>query len=40
MAVSLLGGSMGYWLAKKYQGKLARFSADLGPSGFRMSVNW
>lgn len=42
IAGSFLGGSMGYWLARKHQGKLPRFSEDvranLGPTGF--DVTW
>jgi membrane-associated phospholipid phosphatase len=39
LAGSMLGGSMGYWLAKKHQGELERFSLDVGPGGFRLTVD-
>ncbi|MDA0378753.1 MAG: phosphatase PAP2 family protein [Bacteroidetes bacterium] len=41
IAGSFLGGSMGYWLARKHQGRLPRFAQDvranLGPTGFEVS---
>jgi len=39
LAGSMLGGSMGYWLAKKHQGKLERFSMDVGPGGFSLTMD-
>lgn len=42
VAGSFLGGTMGYWLARKHQGKLPRFAQDvranLGPGSF--AVSW
>lgn len=42
VAGSFLGGSMGYWLARKHQGRLPRFAenvrANLRPTGF--DVTW
>lgn len=40
LAGSMLGGSMGYWLARKHQGQLDRFSMDVGPGGFRLAVHF
>ncbi len=38
MAGSFLGGSMGYWLARKHQGKLDRFALDIGPAGASLTI--
>lgn len=38
VAGSLLGGSMGYWLAKRHQGGTSRVSVDVAPSGFSVTV--
>lgn len=40
LAGSMLGGSMGYWLAKKHQGELERFALDVGPGGFSLTVDF
>lgn len=41
VAGSFLGGTMGYWLARKHQGRLPRFAQDiranLGPNQFAIS---
>lgn len=39
LAGSMLGGSMGYWLSKKHQGELERFSLNVGPAGFRLAFD-
>ena len=40
LAGSMLGGSMGYWLAKKHQGKLPNFGLDIAPGQIAMTLSF